>query len=216
MRVDDTRAPRRSAGNPRRWLIAAALVLSVGAPASGQEGTDPGDPRLCIACHAVLGTPAVPGASILAAQRADYLYKQLKDYRSGRRPSAVMVPVLGVVGGSQLKEIAAFFAKQAPVPGIVEDPSLLPAGKQLYENGNAATGVPNCMGCHQADGGGSPNYPRIAGQMQSYVTVQMDEFRKGTRANDRAGVMRLVASRMTDSEIKAVAEYIASLSHTPE
>lgn len=207
---------RRSGRHPLLALASLALLLGGAAPVRAQEGTDPGDPRLCIACHAVLGTPAVPGASILAAQRADYLYKQLKDYMNGRRPSVVMVPVLGVVKGAHFRAIAEFFAKQAPVPGTVENPSLLPAGRQLYENGNPTSGVPNCMGCHEPNGAGSPNYPRIAGQMQSYVTVQMDEFRKGVRRNDRAGVMRLVASRMTDAEIAAVAEYIASLSHTPE
>jgi cytochrome c553 len=54
-------------------------------------------------------------------------------------------------------------------------------------------------------------YPRIAGQFAEYVEAQLIAFRNGARANDPNGMMRAVAARMTDREIKAVAEYAAGL-----
>jgi cytochrome c553 len=81
----------------------------------------------------------------------------------------------------------------------------------LYEEGNRATGVPACVGCHQPGAVGHPRYPRLAGQRQAYVVQQFAEFKSGARNNDRAHVMRALAGRLTDDEIKAVAEYLAGL-----
>ena len=81
----------------------------------------------------------------------------------------------------------------------------------LYEEGNRATGVPGCVGCHLPNGVGNPRYPRLAGQRQTYVVQQLMNFKSGTRSNDRAGVMRAVAGRLTDEEMRGVAEYLAGL-----
>ena len=93
----------------------------------------------------------------------------------------------------------------------MESPEAATRGKALYEEGNRATGVPACVGCHQANGAGHEKYPRLAGQRQAYTVQQLTEFKSGARSNDRAHVMRAVAARLTDNEIKAVAEYLAGL-----
>ena len=93
----------------------------------------------------------------------------------------------------------------------MENPELAARGKVLYEEGNRVTGVPGCIGCHLPDGVGSQRYPRLAGQRQAYIVQQLTAFKSGTRSNDRARVMRLVAGRLTDEEIRAVAEYVAGL-----
>ena len=107
--------------------------------------------------------------------------------------------------------MAAHFASQTPARGAVENPELAARGKVLYEEGNRATGVPGCVGCHLPDGVGSQRYPRLAGQRQAYTVQQLMEFKSGARSNDRAHVMRAVAGRLTDEEIRAVAEYLAGL-----
>jgi cytochrome c553 len=71
------------------------------------------------------------------------------------------------------------------------------------------TGIPNCMGCHGPDGGDSPKYPRLSGQVAAYTVGQLAAFKNGTRRNDRARVMRTIAAGMTDDEMKALAEGIA-------
>jgi cytochrome c553 len=108
--------------------------------------------------------------------------------------------------------VAAHCASRKRVPDHVVDAAVAARGKPLYEEGNPANGVPNCVGCHGPSGGDSPLYPRLAGQISSYTIQQMSEFKSGFRTNDRARVMREIASRMTDDEIRAVAEYIAGLS----
>jgi cytochrome c553 len=107
--------------------------------------------------------------------------------------------------------MARHFASQTPARGTVQNPQLATAGKALYEEGNRATGVPGCVGCHLPDGAGHERYPRLAGQSPAYIVQQLVEFKSGARINDPAHVMRAVAGRLTDEEIKAVAEYLAGL-----
>jgi cytochrome c553 len=147
----------------------------------------------------------------LNGQHPDYLVKQLREYRSGKRKSAVMAPLVGGLKKHQIPAMAAHFASQAPAPGTVGSPELVARGKALYEEGNSASGVPGCVGCHQANAVGTARYPRLAGQLLTYTVQQLMDFKTGARANDPAGVMRALAVRLTDEEMKAVAEYVAGL-----
>jgi cytochrome c553 len=135
----------------------------------------------------------------------------LREYKSGKRKSPIMAPVIAALKKQQIPEMAAHYAKQTPARGAVESPEAATMGKALYEEGNRASGVPACVGCHQANGAGHEQYPRLAGQRQAYTVQQLTEFKSGARSNDRAHVMRAVAARLTDNEIKAVAEYLAGL-----
>ena len=92
-----------------------------------------------------------------------------------------------------------------------KDAKLAAQGKPIYDEGIVGNAVPACSGCHNDDGSGTEKYPRLAGQHPAYVADQMQRFRSGERANDSKSVMRAVAKRMSDSEIKAVAEYVATL-----
>ena len=75
-----------------------------------------------------------------------------------------------------------------------------------------AKGIAACTSCHGPNGAGIPaQYPRIAGQHAEYTTAQLMAFRSGERANDPNKMMRGVAAKLSDVEIKAVAEYIAGL-----
>ena len=122
-----------------------------------------------------------------------------------------MAPLIASLKKQQISGIAAHFAGQTPARGASANPELAARGKVLYEEGNRATGVPACVGCHLPNGVGHERYPRLAGQRQAYVVQQLTEFKSGTRANDRAHVMRALAGRLTDEEIRAVAEYLAGL-----
>src|SRR6266850_835836 len=65
-----------------------------------------------------------------------------------------------------------------------------------------------CAGCHGPAGAGIPGqYPRLAGQYAEYVASQLKSFRDIARSNDQNGMMRGVAARMSEREIRAVAEY---------
>jgi cytochrome c553 len=167
----------------------------------------------CLPCHGggAAGAQAAPTFPKLDGQHAAYLEKQLREYISGKRKSVVMAPVLGALKKKQIPGMAAHFASQTPARGAVENPELAARGKVLYEEGNHTTGVPGCIGCHLPNALGSQRYPRLAGQRQAYIVQQLMDFKSSTRSNDRARVMRLVAGRLTDEEIRAVAEYLAGL-----
>jgi cytochrome c553 len=72
--------------------------------------------------------------------------------------------------------------------------------------------VPACAGCHGPAGAGLPvQYPRLAGQYADYTASQLKIFRSQERANDAEKVMRVIAGKLSDDQIKAVAEYAAGL-----
>jgi cytochrome c553 len=194
-------------------LLALTICLLGNATLVRAQGAESSSVTVCLPCHggATAGVPGAPTFPTLAGQHAAYLEKQLREYKSGKRKSAIMAPVITALKKDQIPTMAAHFAKQTPGRAAVESPELAAKGKTLYEEGNRTSGVPACVGCHQAGAVGHERYPRLAGQRQAYTVQQLTEFKSGARTNDRAHVMRALAGRLTDDEIKAVAEYLAGL-----
>jgi cytochrome c553 len=113
---------------------------------------------------------------------------------------------------ADMKGLAAYYAGQKLKPALAGDKDLAALGQKLWRGGNPASGVPACAGCHGPAGAGIPaQYPRLSGQFSEYIAAQLRLFRDGTRSNDPGGMMRAVAARMTEREIRAVAEYAAGL-----
>ena len=197
-------------------LVAMGICLLGGAPLVSAQGAASSPVTVCLPCHGggTAAAPAAPGAPAfptLDGQHAAYLEKQLREYKSGKRKSAVMAPLIGTLKKQQIRAMAAHFASQTPARGAAENPELAARGKALYEEGNRASGVPACVGCHLPGAVGSQRYPRLAGQRQAYTVQQLSEFKSGARTNDRAHVMRALAGRLTDEDIRAVAAYLAGL-----
>ena len=173
--------------------------------------------QACAACHAADGNSPLPANPKLAGQIYEYLHKQMVNFRpqgakKAERDNAVMAGMLATLSAADLKDVAAFYAAQKLRPAAAKDKELAALGQKIYRGGIAAIGVAACAGCHGPAGAGVPaQYPRIAGQFPEYVEAQLVAFRSGARANDPNGMMRSVAARMTDREIKAVAEYAAGL-----
>lgn len=196
----------------RGWLaaIVAAALLGLARPASAADPAQVAA-TVCAACHGADGNGSLPGAPKLAGMQAWYLGKQLKDYVAGRRKSDLMSPVAATLGDDDATALAAHFAKLPPQPGKAAEPALVARGKLLYDDGDVERGVPACLGCHQERGLGNERNPRLAGQPQAYTIEQLNQFRKSLRTNDRIKAMRTVAERMSDDEMRAVAEYLAGL-----
>lgn len=140
-----------------------------------------------------------------------YLIKQMRDYRDGKRDHEVMVNILVGLTNEDFDHVAAYFAEQTPILGVVTDESLLALGETVYRDGNPGSGVPSCSGCHGDLGEGTRRFPLVAGQSVDYTLEQMRRFATRERTNDR-GLMQTVAERLTENETRAVAQYIASLS----
>lgn len=169
--------------------------------------------KVCSACHAADGNSVTPVNPVLAGQHADYIVKQLNDFRTNKtRKNPVMLGMAGPLSPQDMQNLGAYFESQKPKPRTAKDPALVKSGQQIYRGGILAKGVAACTSCHGPNGAGVPaQYPRIAGQFSEYLIAQLQAFRLGERANDPSGMMRTIAAKLSDNEIKAVAEYIAGL-----
>jgi cytochrome c553 len=108
--------------------------------------------------------------------------------------------------------LAAYFSAQQPKPGTSKDQELALLGQKIFRGGVLGAGVPACASCHGPQGKGIPTqFPRLAGQHGEYVYAQLNNFRVGERSNDGAKMMRSIAAKMTDADMKAVASYIQGL-----
>jgi cytochrome c553 len=201
-------------------LLSVAVCASSALAQTGAPYETPGDAAkarpivdsACAACHGVDGNSPIQANPSLAGQHPGYLYKQLADFKAGRRKNAAMSAMVANLSDDDLRNLAAYFAAQKPAPGTARDRALVAAGQRLYRGGNSESGVPACSGCHLPDGAGVPaQYPRLAGQHGDYTLAQLQSFRSGDRDNDPNAMMRTIAGRLSDKDIAAVAQYISGL-----
>jgi cytochrome c553 len=146
----------------------------------------------------------------LAAQHPDYLAKQLKDFRDGRRKSETMADMAKGLQDEDIAGLAVYFSGKKAASRQPGDGDLAAVGKFIFQRGNSYSGVPACSSCHGANGHGTQQLPRLAGQHPAYLEIQLKEFSKRERTNDNA-VMHTVASKLTELETKAVAIFIGGL-----
>jgi len=195
----------------RRGRSIALLVLLALSPYPQARDAEEIIGSLCISCHGTDGNAVVPTFPKLAGLDAKYLEKQLLDYAAGKRRHQSMEAFAKGLTRDEIRSLAQHFSEQDRHDGIVTDPGLLETGQRLYHKGNREAGVPACAGCHRPDGSGTPRSPMLAGQNAPYVEEQLLRFKNDQRTNDRGQLMRTVAARLTTDEIKAVAQYLASL-----
>ena len=206
--------------------LAAVVVASVLIPAAGlAQSSVKGDPakaqpivqQVCAACHGVDGNSAAPPNPSLAGQHPEYLLKQLLSFKpQGNKPpersNVVMAGMVANLTVDDMNNLAGYFAAQQPVPRMARDPELAKLGQAIYRGGIMSKGVAACASCHAPNGAGIPaQFPRIAGQHSEYTEAQLKAFRGAERATDPNRMMRAVAAKLSDREIKALAEYIAGL-----
>jgi len=204
-------------------LVAMGLSWAAQAVAQGAAKPDVAKgeqvaKQICAACHAADGNSVAAANPKLAGQFPEYLHKQLVNFKpqgatkKAERESAIMAGMVANLSDSDMRNVAAYYASQKLRPAAAASKELAAQGQKLWRGGNAANGVAACAGCHGPDGAGIPSqFPRLAGQFAEYVEAQLKLFRVGGRANDPSGMMRGVTARMSDQEIKAVAEYAAGL-----
>jgi len=196
-----------------KFLVVLALLgggLSLAGTALAESPAATAAANICAGCHGADGNSVATTFPKLAGQQKKYLLRELMDYKSGKRASEIMAPFMVTLSESDLTELAAYYAKQKPAPGVVGDPALLALGKTLYLKGNSKTDVPACDGCHEENGNGDGKFPRVAGQHVDYTLDQFRLYAAGRRTNG-ARVMQAVAERMNEQETRAVAEYMASM-----
>jgi cytochrome c553 len=164
----------------------------------------------CVGCHGAAGNSTITQNPKLAGQHAEYLVKQLVDFKTPQRNSPVMSGIAKGMSEQDIKNVAAYLDKQQSKPGAAKNKDTVETGKKIYRGGIAEKNVPACAACHGASGAGIPaQFARLAGQHQDYTTAQLTAFRQGARKN--SAQMTTIAKRMSDDEIQAVSDYIAGL-----
>jgi cytochrome c553 len=204
-------------GHVSRYLataIALALAtVALPARAAGDAAAGQAKAITCAACHGVDGNSLNPEWPSLAGQHESYIVKQLQAFKSGARQNVLMSGQAMALSDQDMADLAAYFAGQKPAKKSA-DPALVDVGQRLYRGGNKDAGVPACLACHGPDGLGNLTaaWPLVAGQQANYTAAQLAAYRSGERKTDGdTQIMRNVAARLTDDEIKAVASYIQGL-----
>ncbi len=210
----------------------ATLSASAAEHAAAPTKADPAKGQaivaaVCGACHGADGNSVIPTNPKLAGQHTEYLVKQMSEFKAGAdgatpmRVNPIMNGMIAAYDKTQMRDIAAYFASQQQKPETAKNRDTIEFGQRLYRAGDNTKGLPACAGCHGPTGAGIPAlFPRISGQFADYIEAQLKGFRDGAqttaptdtaRTNDPNRMMRMVAIKMTDSEIKAVADYVAGL-----
>jgi cbb3-type cytochrome c oxidase subunit III len=197
-----------------KLLIGLLLTLGITgvANAAGDAAAGQGKTAVCAACHSADGNSAIPNFPKLAGQNATYLVKQLKDIKAGSRQVVEMTGLLDNLNDQDIEDIAAYFSSKKIQGGKVAKDQL-ELGQQIYRAGLAKKGVPACTACHAANGQGmaAAGFPALSGQHAAYADKQLKNFRVGLRNNDPQAMMRDIAAKLSDVEIKAVSSYVQGL-----
>lgn len=164
----------------------------------------------CASCHGATGQSASGEFPNLAGQNEKYLAKQLRDFASGQRDSTVMDMKAAILSECSIRAVSRFYQSQTNQASPAKDPLLANAGAFVYERGNPFTGLPACVSCHGTGGRGQAELPRLAGQNPLYLERQLKKFVDRSRV-DESAVMNVIASRMSDMEMKSVVEYLGAM-----
>jgi cbb3-type cytochrome c oxidase subunit III len=191
----------------------ASSALASDAPKAAKPDVAAGEAKytaMCAACHGADGNSGSPENPKLAGQHADYLAKQLSEFKSGKRANAIMSGMAAALSDEDMKNVAAWLSAQKPKAGFAKDKETIALGERIYRGGVADRQIAACAGCHSPTGAGIPaQYPRLSGQHAQYSATQLTAFRDGVRKNSTQ--MSQIAAKLNDREIKAVADYMAGL-----
>jgi cytochrome c553 len=214
--------------------ISLALTIGIGtAFAQGKAGAGKEKAASCAGCHGEDGNSVMPAFPKLAGQHQNYLLKQLQAFKKGERNSPMMAPLAMGLDDKTMEEIADYYSAQKispnPVPSLPADDDdesaktdeqkkaeldeLLKQGSDLYRNGNLSREVSACIACHgpYAEGNKPAAYPALHSQHADYLIKALTDFKTGARSNNRENMMHMIATKMTNEDIKAVAFYISTM-----
>ena len=205
-------------------LTTIGLLISTPTIAADPVSKNPADlakgkttaATVCAACHMPDGNSVIAQNPILAGQHAAYLEKQLYNFKlkagakEPERNNAIMLGFASILSDEDIRNIAAFYAAQKANNASAKRKDLIVLGAKIYRSGLPEKGLPACAGCHSPNAAGIPaQFPRLAGQHPEYTEATLNNFRLGQRKN--SAQMMTIAGKMTEAEIAAVSEYLASV-----
>ena len=206
--------------------LALSLTMLVGVLSANNAAAFDGDinagkdkSATCAACHGADGNAPVTMYPKIAGQHAEYIYKQLKEFKLGMtsggkegRMDPVMSGMAMPLSDQDMKDLAAYFASLNMSEGSTPE-DVVEVGQMLYKAGDAERGIPACAACHGPRGNGTSlaGFPKVSFQHPEYVKSQLEKFRDGTRANDHNGMMSDIAKKLTDKDIEVLSKYLGGL-----
>ncbi len=207
-------------GSDRRGWRTTVVVVALGSTVAWARAdviiTDGMEPwETCAECHSLDGISVMARFPKLAGQRPDYIAKQVRDFRDGRRKNdgGQMAAIAAEVDDESLTRTAAYFAGLPPPP-----PAAPPAaeseewrrGAALYQDGDADSGIVKCGSCHDGAESKRPDAPLLNAQHAAYLAKQLRDWRSGERQNDSSQTMPGIAVKLSDRDISALATFLAS------
>ncbi len=197
-------------------LVAVALVASVtmNVAVAGDAAAGKAKSAACGGCHGFDGNSPIPMYPKLAGQNEAYIAKQVKDFKANTtRQNAIMLGMVAALSDEDAADIGAYFQAQTLKSAATFDESKIAAGRDIYKGGDMQKGIPACQACHGPKGAGTAGigYPQLGGQYTEYTLAQLKAFKDGSRTNDDKMLMRSIVEKMSDDDLVAVANYIASL-----
>ncbi len=200
----------------KKLILASLLFLfaTSGSALAGNAEAGKTKSAACAGCHGVDGNSPVPAFPKIAGQNEAYMVKQIKDFKTNTdRQNAIMLGMVAALTEEDAADIGAYFQSQIIKDAAPFDAEQLAAGREMYKGGDMQKGIPACQACHGPTGAGTAGigYPQLGGQYVDYTLLQLNAFKNGTRKNDDKMLMRSIVEKMTDADIAAVANYIASL-----
>ncbi|MDD5461645.1 MAG: c-type cytochrome [Methylococcales bacterium] len=204
-------------------ILHAAANISAGKEKAAQ----------CVSCHGENGNSMVSNFPKLAQQHSSYLVKQLQSFKDGTRKNPIMSAIAQGLTIEDMVDIAAYYAEQKISPnelpilddededekspgksdGAAKVQAMIAQGSDLYRNGDLTREVSACIACHGpfGDGNKPAAFPLLKSQHADYLIKALTDFKSGARSNNPDNMMHMIARKMTDEEIKAVAYRISMM-----
>ncbi len=186
------------------WTPETLKLVRSGNPEKGGQLAES-----CQACHGAEPANAGNANPYLNGQLATYLYRQLHDYQDGSRQNPIMSGVAAGLSEQDMADIAQWYSRQEPAAASSGRSGTKPA---LVGAGDSKRLIPPCGICHGWEGQGEPvDTPRLAGQKAAYLLETLGAYRSGERHNDIYHRMRAMSERLTEEEIRSLADYYANM-----
>ena len=199
--------------------VASAFALAAGVSSVHAQDNPAGDAAsgqkkaaMCIGCHGIpnyrASFPEIHQVPMISGQGAKYIVSALNAYKKGERKHPTMRGIAASLSDQDIADVSAFYASH-PVPATAAAaPVPSAAVAELLKKGN-------CASCHgenmnkPIDG----SYPKLAGQYADYLFVALKAYKTENNANIGRGnaIMGGMAKPYTNAELKAMANYIASM-----
>ena len=188
-----------------KLVVLCAAVLASGAAGAADLAAGAAKAQACMACHGPGGISQMAETPSLAGQPDGFLQWQLVFFRTGTRKSPVMQPLAAALKDDDIRDLAAFFAAQAPPgsagTGNADDP-LGAAGRKVAQ-GN------RCGNCHKDDFSGQQATPRLAAQREDYLLKALRDFKAGRRTGGGVAAMAEVVYSLADDDLRALARFLS-------